>query len=239
MKVAVCFSGKTYPDSGKLVQLMKKRFPTYDFYYGTWEGCDSPFPDQTMYFPEPEIPYHPYLDIDLEEFSWTRLKMIREKAIRKGGTPEAWAKNFPMMNKAQHQTKQIIAHSYMLDNIPEGYDVIIRARWDLHYYDEFLPLENFVEESYNMNKAIGFSRKLSHGNHAWWSAKGTHRNDWWEGFLMDLLIIHPPSLFNKELMWELHNTKRLVAAEFGWYQVLSVNDNHDCYFSRMGMTSRD
>lgn len=241
MKVAVCFSGKTYPDSGKLVNMMKNRFPTYDFFYGTWEGEKSPFPKQTHYFKEPEVDYHPYLDIPLDEYPIQRIKDILAKAEAKGGTPEAWAKNFQMMNKANHQTKQIFAHSYMLDTIPEEYDMIIRARWDLHYYDKFLPLENFVDESYNMNKAIGFSKKLSHGNHAWWSAKGTHRHPWWDCFLMDLLIIHPRKLFDRERMYELHNSKKLIAAEFGWWQVLSqpYKNNHDCYFARIGMTSRD
>lgn len=224
MKVAVCFSGKTYPDSGDLVRLMHKRFPTWDFFYGTWEGCESPFPEETMYWPEPEIDYHPCLDIDLKEFPFTKLVNLRKNP------------RFPF-HKAAHQTKQIIAHSYMIDNLPEEYDMVIRCRWDLHFYDPKLILENFVDKSYNENKAIGFSKKLGGGD--LWSAKGTNRHHWWDGFLMDLMIIHPRNLFDKEKMWELHNTKRLCFAEFGWYQVLSVNDNHESWFAKIGMTSRD
>lgn len=58
---------------------------------------------------------------------------------------------------------------------------------------------------------------------------------------MDLLIIHPRDLFDKKRMWQLHEDKKLIAAEMGWYQVLSqpYGDNHDCYFARLGMTSRD
>lgn len=233
MKVAVCFSGLTYPDSEQLVKLMKKRFPVYDFFYGTWKGCKSPF-ENTFYFDEPVIHYHPYLDIDMEEFPIPKLKDILETADIK-------LKQGPWMNKAVHQTKQIIAHSYMLDNIPEEYDMVIRCRWDLHFYDMVLPIENFIDESRVKRKAIGFSRKLSDKNGPWWSAKGTHRHNWWEGFLMDLLIIHPRDLFDKKRMWQLHEDKKLIAAEMGWYQVLSqpYGDNHDCYFARLGMTSRD
>jgi len=144
-----------------------------------------------------------------------------------------------MITKAPHQTKQILMHSYILNEIPAKYDLIIRCRWDLLIKDPSIPFEKFIEESYNENKAIGFSRKLSKDDRSYWNAKGTHRHNWWEGFLMDLMIIHPRALFQHDKMQKLHNDKLLLAAEFGWYQVLSKEDNHDCYFAKINMTSRD
>ena len=66
-----------------------------------------------------------------------------------------------LIPKAPHQTKQILMHSHMLNSIPEQYDMIIRARWDLFIKNNSIPFEKFVEESKEENKAIGFSRKLS------------------------------------------------------------------------------
>ena len=50
---------------------------------------------------------------------------------------------------------------------------------------------------------------------------------WW---LNDNLIIHPPSKFDPEKVLKLHEEKRLWPAEFGWYQVLSENDDHHCVY---------
>lgn len=233
--VAVCIGGLTYNDSESLIEKLKKRFPNYDFFFGVWKGRENDLSKKLNAFSyEEHTPeYHPYLDID--KHTWpSKLKDIIDKMHRKMAT----GGEMKLIPKAPHQTKQILMHSHMLNSIPEQYDMIIRARWDLFIKNNSIPFEKFVEESKEKNKAIGFSRKLSNNHGPYWSAKDTHRHNWWEGFLMDLMIIHPRKLFDHEKMWELHNSKKLLAAEFGWYQVLS-DGNHDCYFAEMNMTSRD
>jgi len=239
MKVAICVGGLTYPDSNKLMKELKNTFPDYPIFYGVWKGRETELSKElnAFVYDEFEPKYHPYLDIDKN--TWPpKIKDIVEKMHRHGGINSTTMK---MILKAWHQTKQIIMHSYMLKDIPEEYDMIIRTRFDIWLYDKTIPYNNFIKESYNENKAIGFSRKLSSNNGPYWSAKGTNRHNWWEGFLQDLIIMHPRKLFDEKRMWELYNNKKLLAAEFGWYQVLSEphGSNHDCYFTRLNMTSRD
>jgi hypothetical protein len=239
MKVAVCVSGLTYPDSPKLMKELENRFPHYSFFYGVWKGREDDISRKfkAFSFDEPEATYHPYLDIDRK--TWPPnidhiVGLLEEKRSR--NPPE-----LEWINKSKHQTKQILMHSHMLDSIPEEYDMIIRARWDLWLYDKTIPYEDYVKESYYLNKPIGWARKMSRNNGSHWSAKGTHRNHWWEGFICDLMIMHPRKLFKKDKVWKLHEEQKLLAAEFGWYQSLcdDRSEKHDCYFANLNMTSRD
>jgi hypothetical protein len=233
--VAICIGGLTYRDSEPLVERLKNRFPNYDFFFGVWKDRETDLSKKlnAFVYEEHTPDYHPYLDIDINTWP-TKLKTIIEKMHRK------MAENGEMklIAKAPHQTKQILMHSYMLKSIPEHYDMIIRARWDLLIKNESIPFEKFIEESKEQNKAIGFSANQAPTRGSCWDANIPNWSRWWEGFLMDLMIIHPRKIFNHEKMWELHNSKQLLAAEFGWYQVLS-DGNHNCYFADMNMTSRD
>lgn len=238
MKVAVCVGGLLYNDSEKLMELLKERFPHYDFFFGVWKGRENDLSKKlnAFVYEEHEPKYHPYLDIDKN--TWPpKIKDIVDKMHSKMAT----GGEMKMIQKAPHQTKQIIMHAHMLDSIPEEYDMIVRTRFDILLYDKGIPFEKFIEESYKENKAIGFCRKMSNNHGPYWSAKDTHRHNWWEGFLMDLVLLHPRKLFDADRMWKLHEEKKLLAAEFGWYQILSepYGGNHDCYFTRLGMTSRD
>jgi len=238
MKVAVCVGGLTYPDSEKLMKELQSRFSNYDFFFGTWKGRENELTDKlnAFTFDEPTPEYHPYFDV-VNDDTWPPnlqhiIKILKEKQAKK---------DFHWINKCYHQTKQILMHSYMLDKIPSEYDMIVRTRFDIWLYDKSIPFERFVEESYEQNKPIGFARKMSGQHGAYWSAKGTHRHHWWEGFMCDLILMHPRNLFNKEKVWKLHHEKKLLAAEFGWYQALCEHKSgdHDCYFARINMTSRD
>ena len=237
MKVAVCVGGLTYPDTLPLMEDLKSRFPFYDFFFGVWKGRENEISEKlgATSYPEFEPQYHPYFDI--ERKTWPpnidHIVGVIQDQLKRNKTE--W------FNKCYHQTKQIIMHSHMLDSLPKEYDMIIRTRYDIWLFDKMIPYENFVYESYEKNKVIGFARKMSNNNGPYWSAKGTHRNHWWEGFLCDLMIMHPRKLFKKEKVWKLHEEKKLLAAEFGWYQALCdhKSEDHDCYFARLNMTSRD
>jgi len=56
-------------------------------------------------------------------------------------------------------------------------------------------------------------------------------NDW-GGYIMDPLILHPREIFDVDRAWTLHEEKKLLPAERGWYQVLSqpYNDNHESIY---------
>ena len=52
----------------------------------------------------------------------------------------------------------------------------------------------------------------------------------WSYWLNDNLIFHRRDAYDCELVHKLHEEKRLWPAEYGWYQMLSKNDNHHCVY---------
>ena len=224
MKVAVCVGGLLYPETEELMDNLQNKFPNYDFFFGVWKGRENATSDKlcAWSFEEHEPKYHPYFDVDIPDMA-PKIKLIR-KNLR--AHPE-----MPMIPRAFHQTKQILMHSYMLDKLPQDYDMIIRTRYDIKSFDPSIDFECFVEESYNSDVAIGFAK-------TWFTDpkvlnnKTTPYHRLWEGYLMDIFLLHPRKLFKRELMMSLHEQQKLLAAEFGWYQVLSqpYGSNHRNYF---------
>jgi hypothetical protein len=227
MKVAVCVSGLMYPDSEERVKDLMGIFSKYDFFFGTWKGRETEFGKNinVLLFDEFQPKYHPYFDTG---YTWPP-SLIQVTKKLQTSTREAVILD---KTKSLHQTKQIIIHSHMLDSLPKDYDMIIRTRFDINLCNKSIPFEKLLQDSYNTNKAIGFHPKSSvkNGGPSYWKTKK-------EGYLFDNMIFHPKNLFNKEKMWNLHNTNKLLAAEFGWYQVLSdPNNNHDCYYADISVT---
>ena len=234
MKVAVCVGGLVYPESYSLMMKLQKKFPKYDFFYGVWDGRENDTSKKlnAWVFKEPEPEYHPYFDVDIDGMP-EKIKMIRKKLK---AHPE-----MSMIAKAYHQTKQILIHSNMLELLPEEYDMIIRTRYDIDLIDDSIDFESLVTDSYDNNHAIGFSKRFNVHPHMFNPKNSPKFHQWWEGFLMDMIIFHPRELFNKEIMLSLHQQQKLLAAEFGWYQVLSqpYGSTHQNYFCNIHATTRD
>lgn len=233
MKVAVCVGGLVYQDSYPLMKKLQKKFPRYDFFFGVWKGRENEVSRKlnAWSFEEHDPTYHPYFDVDIDTMP-PKIEKIRENLT---AHPEA-----PMVAKAFHQTKQILLHSYMLDMLPPEYDMIVRTRFDVNLIDDSIDFEGLIAESYENNYAIGFSKRFGmHPN--MFDPKDTNFHQWWDGFLMDVFMVHPRKLFNKEIMMSLHEQQKLLAAEFGWYQVLSqpYGDTHQNYFCNIHAASRD
>jgi hypothetical protein len=218
MKIAVCVSGaykSGYPGSGNLVfynTLRKRKFPTADFFYATWNTYKSQFDlgkENCFFFEEPQINYHPYLDIPnpITPFVLKTTEWI--KKTRK----EEWS---------SHHTKQILIHSLLLQSIPDylSYDIIVRTRFDAVISDkaDFTP---YIEDSFVKNRANGFSvtRKEFFDDLYDSNLETYPQSKYW---MHDQLIIHPPKLFDIDLVQKLHKNKELHAAEYGWYQILSL-----------------
>lgn len=220
MKVAVCVSGLltgNYIHRNNSVQ--KQKFPYADFYYATWTREENKFKkyfpdDQCFFFEEPKMHYHPYYaeNFSSEYFIETRNWILKTNKLE-------WS---------SHHTKQILIHSWLLDKISDDYDVIIRTRFDgFILKDEkanFLP---FVQDSFEHNRANCFAvtqkpkfKMLYESDYI-----KTPKMKYW---LLDQLIIHPKHLLDTKLVSDLHETKQLRAAEYGWHQVLSepYGNNH-------------
>lgn len=225
MKVAVCVSGqqRSIPDFNYPI-LEKRMFHAFrnvevDYYYQTWNvnilndrECD------VLVIPEPNIHYNPVHDPKLVTGPWIK--------TRKADVKNSFPKLF-------HGTKQILAHNHICKTISKKYDMIVRCRYDL-YFSDILDYKKLLEKSYNegpygfawqSGKMRGEDLNLLNNPHA---IEKTKNNQRWQGMLTDNLIFHRPEHFNTEYVDHLHDSKELLTAEAGWYQVLShpYNDHH-------------
>lgn len=225
MKVAVCVSGafKTGHPKGCLVKnnrVQKNKFPEADFYYATWNSYKSDFeklfPDyQCEYFSEPVMHYHPYLDIKKQDYISTFYHGT-VNWVREGGPKR--------IEWTLHHTKQILIHAWLIDIIKNDYDVIIRTRFDC-LISKKANFGEFIKDTYNNNRANGFgTRKEEHFNHL--REIDTKKSNW-SVRLLDQLIIHAPSVIDCIVINGLHKDKILHAAEYGWYQTISMNHGSD------------
>lgn len=227
MKVAICISGICRGQAKRNVDLARLHFPTAEFFFSTWEGQPKlPF-ENAFYHPEPKMHYHPVVDLvddNCKAPKWLAYKHIlcKEKAV---------------YERTSHQSKQILGHALLLQEVPKEYDMIMRMRYDtvLSKSVDFTPL---LERSYKENLAIGFgTRDRRHKDLNSFaevpqiyptkdSPPGTSHD--WGWYLMDPLIMHPRKMFDIELVFRLHEEKKLYPSERGWYQILSApfGDNH-------------
>ena len=227
MKLAVCISGICRGNVQRNVARFRTHFPQADFFFSTWEGRQVEF-SSTILHPEPEMHYHPYVDIeeDLPSRKWVSIKY---KACKEQARYE----------RHLHHSKQILAHAHLLDEIDSSYDMIIRTRYDTYSSDQvdFMP---WVNRSYKERCAIGFgTRAHRHPNlHTFaevpkikWYEETTRESKVsldWGWCLLDQLIIHPRDMFDTKLAFELYENKQLLGGEWGWYQMLSkpYKENH-------------
>lgn len=227
MNVAVCVSGAVRSgrnppgDLRRYNKILKAKFDGADFYYATWDRFQevfvSLFPDETQmtFFPEPDISYHPYLDIKQEDWVSPFFGETVEW-VKSGGTER--------IEWTSHHTKQILAHALLVRSLPKSYDVIVRARYDSVIYScaEFLP---FLEDAVKRQRANGFAvTKQSLFDQLYDSdmTSGSKMTMW----MLDQMILHPPEVLDVELVFELDRKKLLHPAEYGWFQVLGMQPGH-------------
>lgn len=235
MRVAVCISGAFRKSSGgrnsketpsRSFQSIRKNifnvFKDADFYFSTWNTYEKEYKqiffDEVVIFNEPLINYHPYSDINEDQIFSSKLK----KTINSSNS------NKEFFDHSSNQTKQIIAHALLTDNIKNNYDVIIRARHDT-FVSRVADFTNFIEDAYQNERAIGFATLNEHLK-SFNTAHEMKNNGYVNKFLFDQLIIHHSKLIDLGYVMKMNNDKKLISAEFGWYQILSqrYGDNHRC-----------
>lgn len=227
MRIAVCVSGAfaTGNPQGDLVKnnnRLKSKFPTADFYYATWDSYkpefERLFPNEACeYFSEPIMHYHPY-EIPEESHVTDYYQDVID-----------WVERTNNLEWTSHHTKQILIHAWLLDTIKKNYDIIIRTRFDAFVSKEadFTP---YLEDTFKNHTANCFAtRKLELFNEL--NELKTNQNVWGDK-LLDQLIIHNSDAINTEEVYRLHKNNKLHAAEFGWWQVISMphgsnHRNHD------------
>jgi len=215
MRVAVTVGGQLRMDDDVLrltYDLWRDAFPTADIILAVWSQdyekrskiVDS-FDAKVEIIDEYDIDYHPYED---------NRDMVDTRNFKK----KLWN---PNPTRHLHQTKQILNHNTLMKKYADDYDVIVRTRFD----SITSPLQNFepylrecyengtiltIQDMSNVKKKRKFFKIYNEHN---------PRQDQYMVFDGGL-VIHPASWWNSTLVEHLHNTKRLLAAEFGWWQVL-------------------
>lgn len=227
MRVAVCVSGacRSKGNLAKNIRLLKSKFPGADFYFATWDSYkpvfERTFPDEKcMYFPEPVMTYHPYTDIREEDYVSPFVKTYCRTDIVICKESTEWA---------LHHTKQILIHFWLADTIKDKYDVIVRTRFDV-ILSKYANFSYDLLDTYDNQRANGFASYEKNINvirqYPRQCAEDFH-NTW----LVDMLIMHPPSAIDVALVERLHAEKKLHGGEMGWFQVLSLpyGSKHRCH----------
>jgi len=245
MKVAVCLSGICRGKVQRNLQELRKHFP-YDYFFSTWEGREEEAKkllpgEEILTFPEPKMHYHPVIDIPEELVTTPKMRIHRKNynAGQYSNRTDGYGVN--MRTRTLNHTKQILAHAYQLQTLDPSYDMIIRVRYDVLVSDK-VDFTKYLNDSYNNREAIGFGvRGTRHKTiHAFKEVEKVYPNEMtpshvshdWGWYLMDPLIFHPRSMFDIGRTLKLHEEKKLMAAEWGWYQILSkpYGDNHRCIY---------
>ena len=220
MKIAICISGICRGKLDRNIPLLRKHFPTAELFFSTWEGKPKPPFENSYFHLEPEMHYHPYINA-IEECPAPKFKAYKLEG-KKGKGQMAY-------NRTIHHSKQILAHAYLLNEIPKEYDMIIRARYDTVLSNEvdFTP---WLEKSYEKKRAMGIgTRTTRHPDfnvikevpqiYPYENMHGDISQDWgW--YLMDPLIFHRRDMFDTQKVFSMHKNKELWPAEYGWYQIV-------------------
>lgn len=206
--------------------LLKEAFPTGELILGIWDYQENQaysyldLVKEIMIIKEPVIHYDPYIDNPNALSNYQYQKKLKSPNERH-----------------KHQTKQILAHNKLMHHYRKKYDVIIRARWEtvVAFTINFLP---YVREAIEDAKTISISTRMDYHREIFRIGEFTsseypymnHRNSKTgrvflanadnQMLLDNGILIHRSEDWNVDLVDELHSTKKLLAAEFGWYQVL-------------------
>ena len=232
MKAAICISGVARGNVKRNVGHLQKAFPDIPIFYSSWNETKNNISEKynSSYYPEPQMHYNPWCEC-VTDNPHPKYHAYKKEFINKTGISH--------QGKLLNATKQLIAHAYQLDDLPEEYDMIIRTRWDTIVSDR-ADYTNYLKESYEKNMAIGFAirggrwiylNKFKDIEHVYITE--TTDQMWsrdWAWWLNDNLIFHPRKLYDTKKVFQLHEEKKLWPAEYGWYQLLSIDDNHHCVY---------
>ena len=229
MRVAVCVSGafNTGNPKGDLVKnnrIQKEKFPNADFYYATWESFRPEFErlfpnEKCVYFPEHKVQYHPY-ELAKEHHLSDFYEQTANWA-KKGGKAR--------MDWTSHHTKQILIHSWLVDTIEKEYDVIVRTRFD-GFISKSANFAPYLEDTFKNNRAncFGATHQEKFDRLREIRSNKNSKEGSWSVRLLDQLFIYNANAMDSNMVNTLNEEQLLLAAEYGWYQVISLphGSNH-------------
>lgn len=234
MKVGIFVSSQIRGEVPRLKRnfnLLLDSFRNSEIIFGVWtyqkeeSGFFSDFSDKIFYMDEPVIHYKPYIDNPNAVMDYQYQKKLKK--------PD---------DRHQHQTKQILIHNELMKKYGMNYDVIVRSRYDTTV-GLFVDFNPFIYECYETPVAISISTRSDYHNtihtigevcyndYPYLNHRNSNTNQvstakTCEMFLDNGIIIHRACDWNSELVERLHRDKKLLAAEFGWWQALVEGSSH-------------
>lgn len=225
MNLAICISGINDKQSN-IVDLLRQRIRGANFYYHTWSNKTNFIPKEyhdrlfTMHYPKWH--YHP---MDVRPAS----KNSRYKELR----------NSNKIDKYYYGVDQILAHADICSKIPKHHDLIIRVDWNTQI-DRQVPIENWLRLAYEKGP-VGFitrkNKQPTFGSGRVEQIDKIETEDDWYGYLPADFLIHHRDHLDINYVNKLLNENKLFPNEWGWYQVLSENNN-DNHTSMYGFVKR-
>lgn len=236
MKVGIFIGGQMREDVETLkinLELLQTGFDTDNFAFAVWDDDAEAYSDFLRTLGNVEV--FDRFDIDYEPYIENPKAVLDYQYQKKLDSPNP---------RHKHQTKQILLHNELMKKYGKNFDVIVRSRWDgtISPAIDFLDyIRETVETPCTMNICTrdDYHRSIiTIGERASWDHSFLHhRSDETEKvyylecgetkmFLDSGILIHRSQDWNSELVERLHNTKKLLAAEFGWWQVLVDGTKH-------------
>lgn len=210
MKIAVCVSGITsrIPEYKKVVELQKKVFNGYDFFFQQWKDYPEPDVPNCLYTDEPTWDYHCILE--------TKVKPdcdIFRRYTKPGGKIDKKG----LKKQFTFSANQIISHAHLVDSLPNEYTHIIKTRFDtlVSTRVDFQPYIEMLKQGWNVGFYTG-GKSNPTPEHSLTEYDHTGPRCKWR--LFDHLLFHPRDRLQNVL--KLKKEKNLLGAEWGWYQLL-------------------
>ena len=230
MKIAVVQSGQLRLSDDMLRlsdDVLKNLFPNADFFYPVWQKEYDLRKDivekisknsVVEVIKEYDIDYHPYGD-NSEAYPYSRHSAFGRQVKKLDERP-------------RHQTKQILNHNIMVKKHLQDYDVIIKTRYDIfgRPYQNWNHVLDIVNEGAVISAyGTGTVKKfyMVYGDDYSVFRHNPH-------MVIDAgFIMHKPSHWDCNKVERLNKNRELLAAEFGWHQIL-VEDNPSPYHKFSG-----
>lgn len=222
-EIAVCYSGLARPGYEESIEIAKRVFP-FDTFYMHWKGYELPKVDNLKLFDEPVYQYHNLLETKYKPdcHIWRRYTKPGGKIFRKPG----------LLKKTSNNSKQTLAHFWLVQTLPKKYKTIIKLRYDTILSEKvnFMPLL----EKAQVGTVVGISGSSPGVDVDNPLQQHTYQdcNRCPGPYLWDHIIFHPRhKLQNVE---EEFNNKNLMGAEWGWYQILHAQWQDNNYINVTG-----
>lgn len=232
MKIAVIYSGLVRPQGRRHkdnIWKMKCVLPYADFYYTTWKGYHDDFNWVDTYFDEPRLKYN------CDHWHMKQAVQVMRNINDPNDEKYKKARNrLRHRNKGRNLIKQHLAHALAVKKYGNGYDLIVRIRYDLTFSKDFTFEEatNCAEIAYDTGIPFGVG---AIAENMFEPGKIHHSNDWTA--LPDFCIFHRADKFDPQYVWDLYDKKELNGGEHGWYQILCEPYEKEMYIAnQMWMT---